>query len=57
MSKERELLQRCLDEFDYKGVACIELCIDIYKYKGVCKKINLTIKNTLVVTNPSVTSY
>ena len=31
MSKERELLQRCLDEFDYKGVACIELCIDIYK--------------------------
>ena len=31
MSKERELLQRCLDEFDYKGVACNELCIDINK--------------------------
>jgi hypothetical protein len=31
MSKERELLQRCLDEFEYKGVACNELCIDINK--------------------------
>ena len=31
MSLERELLQRCLDEFDYKGVACNELCIDINK--------------------------
>ena len=31
MSIERELLQRCLDEFEYKGVACNELCIDINK--------------------------
>lgn len=31
MIEERELLQRCLDEFDYKGVACNELCIDIHK--------------------------
>ena len=31
MSLERELLQRCLDEFEYKGVACNELCIDINK--------------------------
>ena len=31
MSLERVLLQRCLDEFDYKGVACNELCIDINK--------------------------
>lgn len=31
MSVERELLQRCLDEFEYKGVACNELCIDINK--------------------------
>ena len=31
MSLERKLLQRCLDEFEYKGVACNELCIDINK--------------------------
>jgi hypothetical protein len=31
MSLERVLLQRCLDEFEYKGVACNELCIDINK--------------------------
>ena len=31
MSLERELLQRCLDEFDLKGVACNELCISIHK--------------------------
>jgi len=31
MSKERELLQRCLDEFDFKGVSCPKLYIDINK--------------------------
>ena len=31
MSKERELLKRCLDEFDFKGVSCPKLYIDINK--------------------------
>jgi len=26
-----ELLRRCLDEFDFKGVSCPALCIDINK--------------------------
>jgi len=31
MSKERELLEHCLEEFFYHGVSCPELCIDIKK--------------------------